>query len=103
MFRKSMCILVLLTTVCGGLARGADIPFLRGDANVDGRVDLADGIWLLQHLFLGGPGGECAAARDTNADGAVDLADAAQIISYRLLDGGPPRESGGAQRSARWR
>lgn len=91
MFRKSMCILVLLTTVCGGLARGADIPFLRGDANVDGRVDLADGIWLLQHLFLGGPGGECAAARDTNADGAVDLADAAQIISYRLLDGGPPR------------
>ena len=82
MFRLSMCLFVVLFSFNGGFVSAADIPFLRGDANVDGRVNIADGIWLLQHLYLGGPGGECAAARDTNADGVVDLADAAHIISY---------------------
>ena len=91
MLRLSICLLVLFFSFIGGFSPAADIPFLRGDANVDGRVNIADGIWLLQHLYLGGPGGDCAAARDTNADGVVDLADAAHIISFRLMDGGPPR------------
>lgn len=68
----------------------ADIPFLRGDANVDGKVDLADGIWLLNHQFLGGPGGSCFAAEDANGDGFSDLSDAALLIAFQLLDGGPP-------------
>lgn len=88
---KSICLFVLLSVLPAGEANGADIPFVRGDANVDGHVDLSDGIWLLQHLFIGGPGGECLAAQDSNGDGSVDLADATQIIAYRLLDGGPPR------------
>ena len=45
-------LILALFSFCGGLTQGADIPFLRGDANVDGRVNLADGIWLLNHLFL---------------------------------------------------
>ena len=68
----------------------ADIPFVRGDANTDGVVNLSDGIWLLQYLFLSTPEGECAAARDFNSDGQVDLADALGVISFRLLDGAPP-------------
>ena len=76
--------------ICSGSADAGDIPFIRGDANVDGRVNLADGIWLLQHLFTGGPAGDCAAAMDSNGDGAVDLADATLIIAFRLLDGRAP-------------
>ncbi|MGE4619313.1 MAG: penicillin acylase family protein [Planctomycetota bacterium] len=83
-------LILALFSFCGGLTQGADIPFLRGDANVDGRVNLADGIWLLNHLFLAGPGGDCEAARDANGDGTVDLADATHLIAYRLLDGQPP-------------
>ena len=73
------------------MAQSADIPFVRGDANVDGSVNLSDGIWLLQHLFQSGPGGDCFAARDFNADGTVDLADALSIIQFQLLDGAAPR------------
>lgn len=91
MCQKSICLLITLLILPFGGADGGDIPFVRGDANVDGHVDLSDGIWLLQHMFLGGPGGECGAAQDTNGDGAVDLADAMQIIAYRLLDGKPPQ------------
>ncbi|HIA26842.1 MAG TPA: penicillin acylase family protein [Planctomycetes bacterium] len=81
-----MIALLLLATP----VESTDIPFLRGDANVDGRVDIADGIWLLNHLYLGGPGGSCLAAGDANGDGVADLSDAALLIAYRLLDGGPP-------------
>lgn len=82
--------IVLLLIITAGPLAAADIPFLRGDANVDGRVDLSDGIWLLQHLFGGGPAGECSAAMDANADGDVDLADAILVIAFRLLDGRAP-------------
>ena len=78
-------ILFSLIGLRGPVAQSADIPFVRGDANVDGSVNLSDGIWLLQHLFQSGPGGDCFAARDFNADGTVDLADALSIIQFQLL------------------
>ena len=84
-------ILFSLIGLRGPVAQSADIPFVRGDANVDGSVNLSDGIWLLQHLFQSGPGGDCFAARDFNADGTVDLADALSIIQFQLLDGAAPR------------
>jgi hypothetical protein len=38
-----------------GDGRGAGTPSGNGDVNGDGRLDLSDPVYTLQHLFLGGP------------------------------------------------
>ena len=65
-------------------------PFLRSDANADGRNDVADAIWMLSDLFLGGPTYNCLAANDANGDGLYDTADPVFVISYQFLDGAAP-------------
>ena len=65
-------------------------PFLRSDANSDGRNDVADAIWMLSSLFLGGPSYNCLAANDANNDGLYDTADPIFVISYQFLDGAAP-------------
>lgn len=64
--------------------------FLRGDCNTDGGVDIADGIWILNELFLSGAATSCVAACDANFDGVVDTSDATFIFNYRFLDGDAP-------------
>ena len=65
-------------------------PWIRGDANDDGLVNLADGIFLLNELFQGGPAGTCFAAKDTNDDVSVDTADAIYLFNALFLNGPPP-------------
>ncbi len=64
--------------------------FRRGDANQDGIVNLADGIWMLNELFQGGPSFDCAGAVDVNFDGQYDAADGISIFSWLFLFGPPP-------------
>ncbi|MGE4619070.1 MAG: dockerin type I domain-containing protein, partial [Planctomycetota bacterium] len=64
--------------------------YIRGDANSDERVNIADGIWIIAELFLGGEASTCPIARDSNNDGQVDAADAVYIFQYRFLDGPQP-------------
>ncbi len=66
------------------------IFFRRGDCNNDGRVDIADGIWILQQIFLGGPASLCDDACDPNVDGKIDVADAIYVFGYTLAQGPPP-------------
>ncbi len=65
-------------------------PFLRGDANDDALVDIADGIWLLNMLFLNGPEGTCPASGNANGDGDIDQADAIYVLNYQFLLGPSP-------------
>jgi hypothetical protein len=65
-------------------------PFIRGDANRSGDLDLADSIWILNELFIGGPSTKCAAAADCNGDGKRDVSDALHGISFQFLGGPPP-------------
>jgi hypothetical protein len=67
-----------------------DVPFIRGNCNGDSGVNIADGIWILNELFLSGPSGTCAVACDANNDAKYDQADAIYVINYRLLDGPVP-------------
>ncbi len=55
-------------------------PFLRGDGNADGTVDVADAIFSLSALFSGGPLGECLDALDSNDDGLIDVADPVALL-----------------------
>lgn len=60
-------------------------PFIRGDCNDDGTVDLSDPVFNLEHQFLGRYDPDCLAALDTNADGAVDLSDPIYNLEHQFL------------------
>ncbi|MCZ6792064.1 MAG: CotH kinase family protein [Planctomycetota bacterium] len=57
-------------------------PFVRGDANIDGDVDISDAVTILAHLFLGDAELRCIAAADANFSRDVDLSDAISILEF---------------------
>jgi len=65
--------------------------FVRGEANGDGKVDVADAVAILGHLF-GGKNLECRSAADANDDGRLDIADAVSLLGYLFAAGEPPSE-----------
>ena len=67
-----------------------DQPFIRGNCNNDGIVNIADGIWSLNELFLAGPTNVCEEACDANDDGSYDQTDAVYIFNFQFLGGPPP-------------
>ena len=64
--------------------------FLRGDANEDTRVNIADAIWIVSELFADGPTTGCRDAADVNDDGLIDISDGLFLIGYRFQAGAPP-------------
>jgi len=64
-------------------------PFVRGDANQDTKVDIADAIAVLSYLF--GPSGmlPCLDAADVNDDERINVADPIRLLMY-LFGGGVP-------------
>lgn len=62
-------------------------PFIRGDANADGGLDVADAIRTLGYLFGGQSVTDCLRAFDANDDGDVNVADAIRVLGY-LFSGG---------------
>lgn len=63
-----------------------DHPFIRGDANSDGSVNLGDWIAILTFLF-GGGSADCLDALDVNDDGNVNLGDAVFGLTYQFGGG----------------
>ncbi len=63
--------------------------YIRGDANTDTRVNIADGIYVLEVLFSGASLSDCPDALDADATGNLNLADAVFLINF-LFSGGPP-------------
>jgi hypothetical protein len=78
---------------------GAPIPtgfafcFKRGDANIDGRHDIADPLRILAHIFLDMPT-LCEDALDTDDSGELDVTDATVLTSYLFGDCPPPPPPG---------
>ena len=64
---------------------------IRGDCNNDSAINIADGIYLLTHLFQGGEDPSCDDACDGNDDGSLNIADTVYLLAY-LFNGGanPP-------------
>ncbi|MBI4606252.1 MAG: lamin tail domain-containing protein [Planctomycetes bacterium] len=63
--------------------------FVRGDATGDARVDLADAVKVLFHLYAGGVM-SCLDAADADDSGSVELTDAVLVLRFLFLDGPPP-------------
>ena len=74
---------------CPDLAHG----FRRGDANDDGRLNIADAVYTLAFLFARGSPPKCLDAADANDDGRLTIADALGVLTYlfrRAQDLEPP-------------
>ena len=72
-------------------------PFVRGDANQDTKVDIADVVKILSYLFSGQGGLPCLDAADTNDDEAINVADPIRLLMYLFGSGNelpPPLECG---------
>lgn len=68
----------------------AALGFVRGDANGDGLVDIADALHTLGFLFAAGPETGCRDAADANDDGRIDTSDTVYTIDFLFRDGPPP-------------
>jgi Ca2+-binding RTX toxin-like protein len=66
-------------------------PLIRGDASQDGTLDLADGVGILQYLFIGAAA-DCLDALDANDSGNVSITDAIRVLCALYCSGSPPPE-----------
>ncbi len=71
------------------LEEGVFDQFIRGDANGDNSIDIADPVYNLTYLFQAGPQ-QCLSTQDTNADDSVDIADPIYNLTYLFQSGPAP-------------
>ena len=63
-------------------------PYVCGDANGSGGVNIADVTYLIARIFAGGPAPVPLEAGDANGSGGVNIADVTYLIA-RIFAGGP--------------
>jgi hypothetical protein len=66
------------------------LNYRRGDVNNDGKISLADVIYIANYLLKGGPAPYPLEAGDVNADKKFSLGDAIYLANYVLKDGPAP-------------
>ena len=64
--------------------------FIRGDANGDGIVNVADVVYLVNYLYRTGDPPAPQEAGDVNCDGIVNVADVVYLVNYLYRGGNPP-------------
>ena len=72
---------------------GTDENAVTFDCNVDGVVNIADAVCLVDWLFIGGAAPGCRDAMEFNGDDRLNIADCISGLNY-LFHGGPPPASG---------
>jgi subtilisin family serine protease len=63
-------------------------PFVPGDANGDGTVNISDATYIIQYIFAGGLAPDPLESGDADGSGEVNINDAVYIIAY-IFAGGP--------------
>jgi hypothetical protein len=64
------------------------VNYLCGDANCDDDQNVADAVYVINHVFKGGPAPVLAEAGDANCDGDLNIADGVYVINF-VFKGGP--------------
>jgi len=64
------------------------LPYIPGDANNDGNVNILDLNFLVNRIFRGGPAPNPLLAGDANCDGVVNVLDLNFLVNY-VFRGGP--------------
>jgi hypothetical protein len=71
---------------------GPPVPFVRGDANASGEIDISDGVFTLSYLFLGDRPPSCPAAADADDSGRLELTDSVYVLNFLFLGTEAPPE-----------
>lgn len=67
------------------------VPYIIGDADNSGEINIIDAVYLVNYLFRNGPEPQpIVASGDANCDGDVNIADVVYIINYIFNDGPAP-------------
>jgi hypothetical protein len=64
---------------------------LPGDANHDGRVNVGDAVYMINHVFKGSPAPACEILADANSDCRLNVGDAVFLINYVFKTGTAPQ------------
>ncbi len=64
--------------------------FLRGDCDANGRLNIADAVHLIFHLYGGGGAPGCREACDTDGSGSLELGDALRVLNFLFGEGAAP-------------
>jgi hypothetical protein len=67
-----------------------DRPFVRGDVEENGDLNLSDAVVILGFLFVGGAEPMCLDAADVDDNGEVNITDPIGLLTYLFLSGLPP-------------
>jgi hypothetical protein len=73
----------------GAIPSGSPAPFVRGDGDGNGAIEITDALIALGYLFQGQVGPACLDRLDSNDDGAIDISDPLHLLFY-LFGAGPP-------------
>ena len=77
-----------------GTCPGTEPEFYRGDANGDCGANLTDSIFILNHLFQGGPTPPCMDAADVDDNTAIEITDAIYLLQFLFMGGPEPPPPG---------
>jgi hypothetical protein len=64
--------------------------FMRGDASGDWKINASDVVYLINHLFIGGPPPDPLESGDVNCDGTINASDVVYLINHLFIGGPPP-------------
>jgi len=73
----------------------SDSETICGDANYDGDLDVSDGLYIINYVFISGPAPTQASAADVNCDGTTDVSDAVFIINHVFIGSSSPCDVNG--------
>ncbi|MFH1891579.1 MAG: dockerin type I repeat-containing protein [Candidatus Zixiibacteriota bacterium] len=79
----------------GALGMGCGSPYVCGDADGSGVVDIDDAIYLINYVYLSGPVPNPVSAGDVNCDSKIDLLDIVGIVNYIFRGGNAPCDANG--------
>ncbi|MEZ5357586.1 MAG: dockerin type I repeat-containing protein [Candidatus Zixiibacteriota bacterium] len=68
-----------------------DCCVVAGDANNDGGLNIGDAVFLINHIFKGGPAPVCMNAADANHDCGLNIGDAVYLINHIFKGGAAPQ------------
>ena len=95
MFRKGVIVLaVLVPGWAQGIVNIDDLIMVRGDSNLNYKVDMTDALMINNWLFSGGPAPPCLNQADANDDGRVDVSDSTFILNWLFMGGPAPPSPG---------
>jgi len=66
------------------------VMFKRGDANDDGRINIADAVFILAYVFENGRDPHCLDTADANDTGSIGIEDPVYLLSVLFDKTNPP-------------